>query len=140
MSVFSGKKDAPVPGIDLAEVFYCMFGDGLAFVLWSDFKGAEFSGHANSAMKGATYNIGIKTKDGTEIPVVGRTGDGKTGTVKIDDAEYALEKGSFFLLKMADGKLEVVQLKRDTLGIEDKEAHFKKLAAEDEDIKKFYSK
>jgi len=140
LSVFSGKKDAPVPGIDLAQVYYGKFGDGLAFVLGSDFKGARFSGNANSSLKGATYTIGITTKGGTDISVAGRTGDGKTGTVKIIDTEYALEKGSFFLLKMADGKLEVVQLKRDTLGIKDEEVHFKKLATEDEDIKKFYSK
>jgi hypothetical protein len=141
MGVFSGNKDAPVPGIDLAQVCYTMFGDGLAFVLWSNFKGAQFSGNSNSARTGATYSMGIKTEDGTEIGVSGNTSDGKTGTVRIDDAEYDLEKGSFFLVKIADGKLEVLQLKKDTMGIkdQDREEHFKKWAKEDEDIRKFYT-
>lgn len=112
------------------------FWDGkLAVVVWFDTDDSSqgFGGEGPTA----AYMGLFAPPNGRRFHWSCRTSDGKTGTVVIDNQQFALAKGALFLVSTDGGKTGVQQLSRDLVPFNPDKEGLERLAKEDPDVARF---
>jgi len=123
MRLEAGKE--PLPGVNIGWIGIAVWGDGAAFVIWSDGTGGGMGAGGMGGRKlqpgetrrGVKYEGSVTSRDGRSVNVECHTPDGKTGTVKIGEEAFELTRGGFFLVATSGAKPKVKQLKLDKLDL-----------------------
>lgn len=133
----------PVPGIDHASILVARWGEGMAYVVWTDMYQPSGGGGAASSydpVRRIAYHGSFETGGKRAIEHKCTTTDGKTGSISVNGQALELAAGSLILASTADGKIRLKQLKRDTLQMQPKEETFRDLAKTDPEISAFFSR
>ena len=132
-SVWGGPQS---PFGDTAASFG-VWGDGMAFVIWSDLSDA--SGGSSTGDAEVVYRGTHTSRDGRKIEFRCTTADGKTGTLTISGKVFSLENGSVFLVSARGDQLTVNQLKQDTLNLKPGQEGLEALAKREPAFEKFFA-
>jgi hypothetical protein len=112
---------------------YGVWGDGMAFVVWSDLPASN--GHSSAGDKEVVYSGKHWSRDGRAIDFRCATADGKTGAIIIAGQQLRLEDGSVFLVLAPH---QVTQVKADTLNAKWSEDGWQALVKNDPAFTKFF--
>jgi hypothetical protein len=116
----------------------------LAFIIWTDIETGQTPektstggfGLPDSAGKVRIYGKNL-AEDGRAVEWQCETGDGKTGSIRIDGARYDLTGGPLFLVSTKGAKGRVRQLRLDLSGSIMGEGVVHSLAAQDREVVQF---
>ena len=110
-----------------------VWGDGMAFVVWSDLPASD--GHSLAGDKEVVYSGRHSSRDGRAFDFRCATSDGKTGTITIAGKQFKLEDGSVFLVLAPH---QITQVKADTLNAKRTEEGWQALVKNDPEFAKFF--
>jgi hypothetical protein len=112
---------------------YGVWGDGMAFVIWSDHSASN--GHSFAGDKEVVYSGKHWSPDGRGIDFRCTTTDGETGTVIVAGQQFKLEEGSVFLVLAPH---QITQVKTDTLNAKPTQEGWQALVKKDPAFTKFF--
>jgi len=112
---------------------YGVWGDGMAFVVWSDLPASN--GHSFAGDKEVVYSGKHWSRDGRAIDFRCNTADGTTGTMTIAGQQFKLEDGSVFLVLAPH---QITQVKADTLHANWTEEGWQALVKKEPEFTKFF--
>jgi hypothetical protein len=112
---------------------YGVWGDGMAFVVWSDLPASN--GHSLAGDKEVMYSGKHSSPDGRTIDFRCTTVDGKTGTIILAGQQFKLEDGSVFLV-LAPKQFR--QVKVDTLNAKATDEGWQALVRQDPEFTRFF--
>jgi hypothetical protein len=134
---WSASADAKkaVPGIDQASICYV----GRAVVVWSAFDRGGYS-YSSSNVHGAKGHGRVWSNDVGDVEFQFETKDGKSGAVKVNEAQYELADGNLFLVSAVGGEIQIKQLKRDMSDVKFERESLAAYAKNDAEIAAFFAR
>jgi hypothetical protein len=107
--------------------------------VWSAFDGGGGS-HSSSNVHGVKGHGRLWSQDDGHVEYHFETEDGKSGAVKINEAQYNLADGGLFLVAASKNQIQVKQLKRDMSDVKFDRESLAAYARNDAEIMAFFAR